>query len=164
MKKKTEMLNLWHSLTSGRHACQDVWNCRGLEPRLRCSHNLLSDQNAVISSSWWPSLVLLMFWTDFLSFGEMFDLVYFNYCPSFLFFPISLERCKTKENTLVGCQFGDQIALNSNGIFRILPSQLNIKIRYGQLSPKLLRKSLFCNFKINSWHLSAVAINCNRFT
>ena len=29
---------------------------------------------------------------------EMFDLVYFNYCPSFLFFPISLERCKTKEN------------------------------------------------------------------
>ena len=50
------------------------------------------------ASSWWPSLVLLMFWTDFLSFGEMFDLVYFNYCPSFLFFPISLERCKTKEN------------------------------------------------------------------
>ena len=92
------MLTLWHSLTSGRHACQDVWNCRGLEPRLRCSHNLLSDQNAVISSSWWPSLVLLMFWTDFLSFGEMFDLVYVNYCPSFLFFPISLERCKTKEN------------------------------------------------------------------
>ena len=98
MKKKPEMLTLWHSLTSGRHACQDVWNCRGLEPRLWCSHNLLSDQNAVISSSWWPSLVLLMFWTDFLSFGEMFDLVYVNYCPSFLFFPISLERCKTKEN------------------------------------------------------------------
>ena len=91
------MLTLWHSLTSGRHACKDVWNCWDLEPRLRCSHNLLSDQNTVISSGWWPSLVLLMFWTDFLSFGEMFDLVYFNYCPSFLFFPISLERCKTKE-------------------------------------------------------------------
>ena len=43
------------------------------------------DQNRVISSSWWPSLVLLMFWTAFLSFGEMFDLVYFNYCPSFIF-------------------------------------------------------------------------------
>ena len=92
------MLTLWHSLTSGRHACQDVWNCRGLGSRLWCSHNLLSDQNAVIPSSWWTSLVLLMFWTDFLSFGEMFDLAYFNYCPSFLFFPISLERCKTKEN------------------------------------------------------------------
>ena len=97
-KKKTEMLILWHSLTSGRHACQDVSNWQGVEPRLRCSHNFLSDQNAVISSSWWPSLVLLMFWIGFLSFGEMIDLVYFNYCPSFLFFPISFERCKTKEN------------------------------------------------------------------
>ena len=96
--KKTETITLWHSLIPGRHAYQDVSNWRGLEPRLRCSHNFLSDQNAVISSGWWPSLVLLMFWTDFLSFGEMFDLVYFNYCPSFLFFPISLERCKTKEN------------------------------------------------------------------
>ena len=98
MKKKPEVLTFWHSLTSSRHACQDAWNCRGLEPRLRCSRNLLSDQNAVIPSSWWPSLALLMFWTYFLSFWKMTDLVYFNYCPSFLFFPISLERCKTKEN------------------------------------------------------------------
>ena len=113
VNKKTEMLSLWYSPISGRHACQDVSDWRGMKPRLRCSHNLLSDQNALISSSWWPSLMLLMFLTGFLSFGEIFDLVY-SYCPSLLFFPpISLERCKTKEN---------------------------INIRYGQLSPKLLRK------------------------
>ena len=29
-KKNTEMLILWHSLTSGRHACQEVSDWRGL--------------------------------------------------------------------------------------------------------------------------------------
>ena len=152
MKKKTEMLTLWHSLTSGRHACQDVWNCRGLEPRLRCSRNL----QAADDLRW-------CYWC----FGQIF--YHLERClilsilttvhPSF-FSRFHWNVVKPRKiSTPVGCQFGDQIALNSNGIFRILPSQLNIKIRYGQLSPKLLRKSLFCNFKINSWHLSAVAIN-----
>ena len=91
MKKKTEMLTLNLTQSYFRSPC--------LPGRMKLSGSgTEATMFSQFASSWWPSLVLLMFWTDFLSFGEMFDLVYFNYCPSFLFFPISLERCKTKEN------------------------------------------------------------------